>query len=286
MHKVKKHWVVKGGVAGAMIVGSVGAPMVPHLVHAAETEAVDPGDGEEIKTKSLEEVQEETPTVESTTAAVPEVAPEVTNETEEPETVEETAATTEESTEETKEAENTEDTKTAETSEASERQARVVENEDGTKTYRANEDEMINIEFFDVLDSDGNTSTLVSNDHLADNGVRLSLKVNATENEILKEGDKIFIPVSVVSVGFEDRNYNLAFPDSSVIDGLGTLSRVEGGVEITISNKIEEPQKFEISYAGAKGSTRPSFYPINGLYSNGEIVYNVAGLEKVTYYKR
>lgn len=41
MHKVKKNWVVKGGVAGAMLVGTVASPASNLLAHAAENEVVD-----------------------------------------------------------------------------------------------------------------------------------------------------------------------------------------------------------------------------------------------------
>ncbi|OTO18882.1 hypothetical protein, partial [Enterococcus sp. 3H8_DIV0648] len=155
MHKVKKHWVVKGGVAGAMIVGSVGAPLVPHMVLAAETENVDPGDGEEVKAKSLDDVQETTPTVEATTEAVPEA----------------TAETEEAPEEKTDDTGKTEDeTKTSETKE---KQTRVVENEDGTKTWTANEDAQFKINSFEVLDVNGEISSLLMNDLYANNGMKI-----------------------------------------------------------------------------------------------------------------
>lgn len=170
MHKVKKHWVVKGGVAGAMIVGSVGAPMVPHLAQAAETENVDPGAGEEAQAKSLKEVQEETPTVESTTTAVPEVTTE-------------TEAFTEESTKETMEeitesSEKTEDSKEKETKE---KQTRAVENEDGTKTYKVSEDEGLALEqnSIHLINPDGTRAPVNYSGVDFQNGLHFEMKIDA-----------------------------------------------------------------------------------------------------------
>ncbi|MFQ7236766.1 MAG: hypothetical protein ACLRPU_17985, partial [Enterococcus hulanensis] len=178
MHKVKKHWVVKGGVAGAMIVGSVGAPLVPHMVLAAETENVDPGDGEEVKAKSLEDVQETTPTVEATTV------PETTSETEEG-----TKDTTEDT---TKDTEKTEDeTKTSETKE---KQARVVENEDGTKTWTVNEDENIDVSNVRRITSTGETAPDSYSGMTLHEGLAFTLKIDTTQ---IKKGDQIIIPIKV-----------------------------------------------------------------------------------------
>ncbi|WP_169833659.1 MucBP domain-containing protein, partial [Enterococcus pallens] len=49
MHKVKKNWVVKGGIAGAMLVSTVGTPLANQVSYAAENEVVDGSEAEKQK---------------------------------------------------------------------------------------------------------------------------------------------------------------------------------------------------------------------------------------------
>lgn len=263
MHKVKKHWVVKGGVAGAMIVGSVGAPMVPHLAYAAETEEVDPGDSEEVKAKSLDEVQEETTTVESTTAT-----PEATIATTEP--AEETAS----SAEETEESDTTE----AETkdSESSEKQSRVVENPDGTKTWTANEDAEFTVTNYKVLDSEGAIlENLVMEDLNAENGVHFEATLNNSASAI-NVGDKLFIPTNASGIrgGLKD----FVTINNLSIDGVGIANSVDDGIEIEITNDNLESKRFDFNAPGASGISRPAFQAVNGSYAGAKIVYTLAGM--------
>ncbi|WP_169833660.1 MucBP domain-containing protein, partial [Enterococcus pallens] len=59
MHKVKKNWVVKGGVAGAMLVSTVAVPASNMVAHATENEVADVTTGEEIGTVASSDPVEE-----------------------------------------------------------------------------------------------------------------------------------------------------------------------------------------------------------------------------------
>ena len=267
MHKVKKHWVVKGGVAGAMIVGSVGAPLVPHMVLAAETENVDPGDGEEVKAKSLEDVQETTPTVESTTEAVPETTAE---------TEEATKDTTEDT---TKDTEKTEDeTKTSETKE---KQARVVENEDGTKTWTAGEDLEISLNNVHLTDTDGKSP--VQTEYSGEN-FGFGLHFELVFNEKVNIGDKILLPITgnkSTYLGYENTTTLEGLPFGA-ISGLGTLNMKSDseGLIISVEQEIEKDKKIDVSLTGVERAF-PKTYDENSrilktvpieVYLSGEVL--------------
>ncbi|MBO0459919.1 MucBP domain-containing protein, partial [Enterococcus hulanensis] len=260
MHKVKKHWVVKGGVAGAMIVGSVGAPLVPHMVLAAETENVDPGDGEEVKAKSLDDVQETTPTVESTTEAVPEA----TSETEEAE------ETTEDTTEDTEKTED--ETKTSETKE---KQARVVENEDGTKTWTANEDEGVNVTNVHRVNPDGTTPATTEYDGtLYGTGIGFTITIDNSQQKF-NVGDSIIIPISNDKSDPDDSDKEFT---EGTIPGVGTIKSMSGGrYKLIIEQEISDIQRGVASLTGTtdmfpfvydentgKMSCRPITFSFNG----------------------
>lgn len=59
MHKVKKNWVVKGGVAGAMLVSMVAVPASSMVAQATENEVADATTGEEIGTVASSDPVEE-----------------------------------------------------------------------------------------------------------------------------------------------------------------------------------------------------------------------------------
>lgn len=231
MHKVKKHWVVKSGVAGAMIVGSVGAPMVPHLAFAAETEEVD--SGEETEVKSLADVQEESmQTVESTVPEVP---------------VETVATETEESVEEEeKTTESTEDKTTNSTNDASKtnkserKQSRAVDNGDGTKTWVANQDTEVIVSDIERVTIDGELASSNYSSNEFDNSLRIKLTIDNTSNEI-NIGDKIFIPITDDTESLTSgREKSCFFGLKGSVPGVGNIEYAsdESGFVLEISESI------------------------------------------------
>lgn len=180
MHKVKKHWVVKGGVAGAMIVGSVGAPMVPHLAYAAETENVDPGDGEEVETKSLGEVQEDEFTTSDST------------------TVTETEELVTETSDSTNKLINEVDSESDESSENRNLEKIEVFSDNGVPTFDdvkytiGSSDNNIQYNFKRLLEDDSVAPTTYSTAYF-DVGFKLDLTFS--EDDDLKNGDIIYLPL-------------------------------------------------------------------------------------------
>ncbi|MDT2661049.1 hypothetical protein P7E02_14310 [Enterococcus hulanensis] len=269
MHKVKKHWVVKGGVAGAMIVGSVGAPLVPHLVYAAETEEIESG---EEKGESLAETKDSTATtVESTIKA-------------------QTTATTEtvaEETTETTEEEKTEDElKPSETTERAQSRA-------GYK-YTAGVDDVISIENIQRITQDDNSAPAVYSTYFFDNGIKFLLELDPKKGE-LKTGDKIFIPLAIKG------SPNAFLGKQTTLNGIGEITYVTDGnvsnygthgFELTLSEDLSESRRVNINFSGAGVENQPTFPLVYdelskalvaedvNLYFNGESIETISSTFK------
>ena len=273
MHKVKKHWVVKSGVAGAMIVGSVGAPMVPHLAFAAETEEVD--SGEETEVKSLADVQEESmQTVEST---VPEV-PVETVATATEETVEEVEETKENTSEDGKLNDSTEQPEAPDTSEIannSPMQRGLVQADDSSGyDYTAGENASDPVVFdkssFKRILRNGDTAPSSYTSPYYDSGLFFKITVNGSDNKF-KKGEKVFIPLSYETKIIPDGTMNIDLPSVSV-SGLGQVKYVIGdsskansaknGYVLTFDQDFNETKIFSLSISGrsATDTSPPGFH--------------------------
>lgn len=245
MHKVKKNWVVKSSVAGAMIVGTVGTPALQQLTYAAETKAVDAS--EEESSQSLEEVQDSASlTVESTV-------------------------------EEATESEDSAEKETTSTRSNEKVQPQAIENEDGTKTWIANKDAEFSITNYDILDSEGNISPNVMDTIYINNGIKIKGTIN-NKDKTINVGDKLFIPMTATGVrsdiGAFVRIQNVP------VDGIGVISSIDGGLELKITDEIDEQKNLSLSIASRKGDGRPIFNLVNGNYLDAKAVYTIAGISK------
>ncbi|MBO0458501.1 MucBP domain-containing protein, partial [Enterococcus hulanensis] len=284
MHKVKKHWVVKSGVAGAMIVGTVAAPASSFIAQAAEADVME--DGEAFQTQELER------TVDSSIPEMGETPVTTSEETEESEEeqTEETTSTEEPEgkTEETTEKETK--SKTARTAKSSEKQTRATENEDGSKTWVANEDEGITVTNIRRITSDGGKAPSSYSDTTYHNGIAFTLTLSNVGGDI-KAGDNIIIPITSDSD-------NIFSSIEGKIQNIGDIEFIssEEGFKLSVLENIEGDKKVEVLLAGDSTGqyfnvgynseiNKMGYRPVN-IYYSGELIetlfttkifYSIAG---------
>ena len=277
MHKVKKHWVVKSGVAGAMIVGSVGAPMVPHLAFAAETEEVD--SGEETEGKSLADVQEESmQTMESTVPEAP---------------VETVATETEKIVESESEDDSNNSTTRPDATTNPENQRTLIDQHGLNRAEYSSEYNYVagekpsDVVVFDKSSfkrilTTGADAPKNYTSPTYDTGLFFKFTVNGAGNN-LKKGEKIFIPLNYESKYLTSGSKNLNL-DSASISGLGQLEYVIGdetkanyqknGYVLTLDQDFNETKIFSVSISG-----RPA-----GAYGHSFLTYYDSNDEKIKRY--
>ncbi|OTO14312.1 KxYKxGKxW signal peptide domain-containing protein, partial [Enterococcus sp. 3H8_DIV0648] len=251
MHKVKKHWVVKSGVAGAMIVGTVAAPASSFIAQAAEADVME--DGEAFQTQDLERtVDSSIPEMGETPVTTSEEEESEEEQTEETTSTEEPEGKTEETTEkETK-------SKTARTSESSEKQTRATENEDGTKTWVANEDSEVKVSNVKRLKSDGSVAKPEYTIEKYDAGLSFTFEVDNSK-ESINVGDKIIIPI----YGNSQSNNGLATFNQLAgdIPGIGTVKYISDdvGFELLVAKEIDGRERAQVVMPGQSWNF-PKYY--------------------------